>query len=410
MDRSSDPAATEESPSPPGTDEPSRVGRPIRRGVGRTLRFVVLVVVLFYLLPPVLAGALDALPRLSEVSPLLLVLATALQLASLVAYAQLTAACLPPHDIPVLTLVRIQLATKAVTNTVPGGSAAGSALGYRLLTLAGVRGADAGFALATAGLGSAVVLNLMLWVTLLVSIPLSGVSPIYVTIALIGVFLLAAFAGIVLGLIKGQHQAERAVRWVARKVRWMDEDRMGELVVRLADRVRELINDRYLLRRVVVWAVLNWLLDAASLWVFLYAFGATVRPDSLIVAFCVAMVAAAIPVTPGGLGVIELSLASMLTFFAVGAAAAIAVPIYRIAAFWLPIPLGAVAFASLRIGPWKVDRLRELTSLRKEAAGVVSSGESIYDWAERFGHRRPDPTAELAAPLSPDEPPPAEAP
>jgi uncharacterized protein (TIRG00374 family) len=303
--------------------------------------------------------------------------------------------------------LRIQLATKAVTNTVPGGSAAGSALGYRLLVLSGVRGADAGFALATAGLGSAVVLNLLLWIALLVSIPLSGVSPIYVTIALIGVFLLATFAAIVLGLIKGQRQAERAVRALARRVRFMDEDRMGQLVGRLADRVRELINDRELLRRVIVWAVLNWLLDAASLWVFLYAFGSTVRPDSLVVAFCVAMVAAAIPVTPGGLGVIELTLTSMLAFFAVGAAAAIAVPIYRIAAFWLPIPLGVVAYGTLRIGPWKVDRQRALARMRRETADVVSSGESIYDWAERFGHRRPDPTVEL---LTPSEPPPAESP
>ncbi len=406
MDRPPDHLASAESPSSEAsaTDRPRS---PVRRRIGRTLRILLLMVVLFYVLPPVLAGALDALPRLSAVNPLLLLAGLGLQFAALVAYTQLTAACLPRHSVHVPTLLRIQLATKAVTNTVPGGSAAGSALGYRLLVLSGVRGADAGFALATAGLGSAVVLNLLLWIALLVSIPLSGVSPIYVTIALIGVFLLATFAAIVLGLIKGQRQAERAVRALARRVRLMDEDRMGQLVGRLADRVRELINDRELLRRVIVWAVLNWLLDAASLWVFLYAFGSTVRPDSLVVAFCVAMVAAAIPVTPGGLGVIELTLTSMLAFFTVGAAAAIAVPIYRIAAFWLPIPLGVVAYGTLRIGPWKVDRQRALARMRRETADVVSSGESIYDWAERFGHRRPDPTVEL---LSPSEPPPSESP
>lgn len=406
MDRRPDHVATAESP-PAEAPATARNRSPVRRRIGRTLRILLLVVALFYVLPPVLAGALDALPRLSEVNPLLLLAGLGLQFAALVAYTQLTAACLPRHSVHVPTLLRIQLATKAVTNTVPGGSAAGSAIGYRLLVLSGVRGADAGFALATAGLGSAVVLNLLLWIALLVSIPLSGVSPIYVTIALIGVFLLATFAAIVLGLIKGQRQAERAVRALARRVRFMNEDRMGQLVGRLADRVRELINDRELLRRVIVWAVLNWLLDAASLWVFLYAFGSTVRPDSLVVAFCVAMIAAAIPVTPGGLGVIELTLTSMLAFFAVGAAAAIAVPIYRIAAFWLPIPLGVVAYGTLRVGPWKIDRQRALARMRRETAEVVSSGESIYDWAERFGHRRPDPTVEL---LSSSEPPPAESP
>ena len=57
----------------------------------------------------------------------------------------LTRAALPPHSVRLPVLFRIQLTTRAVTNVVPGGSAAGSALGYRMLTLAGVRGADAGF-------------------------------------------------------------------------------------------------------------------------------------------------------------------------------------------------------------------------------------------------------------------------
>ena len=61
-----------------------------------------------------------------------------------------------------MRLFRIQLSTKALSSIVPGGSAAGSALAYRLMTLSGVNGPDAGFALATAGLGSAVVLNLHL--------------------------------------------------------------------------------------------------------------------------------------------------------------------------------------------------------------------------------------------------------
>ena len=65
-----------------------------------------------------------------------------------------------------MRVFRIQMSTKALSSIVPGGSAAGSALGYRLLTLSGVSGPDAGFALATAGLGSAVVLNLIFWIAL----------------------------------------------------------------------------------------------------------------------------------------------------------------------------------------------------------------------------------------------------
>ena len=75
---------------------------------------------------------------------------------------------------------------------MPGGSAASSALGYRLMTLSGVTGPDAGFALATVGLASAIVLNLILWVALLVSIPIRGVNPLYGTVAMIGVIVMLA--------------------------------------------------------------------------------------------------------------------------------------------------------------------------------------------------------------------------
>jgi hypothetical protein len=320
---------------------------------------------------------------------LLLTTGFVLQVAALLAYTFLTRAALPRDSWPKRSLLfRIQLSTKAVTNVVPGGSAAGAALGYRLLTITGVRGADAGFALATAGLGSAIVLNLLLWLSLLVSIPFAGFSPIYVSAALAGVFVLGAFIVLVVLLVKGEQQAERALRAIARKVRFLNEDRVGALVERLARRLRELMGDRELLVRIVGWAVANWLLDAASLWVFLRAFGATVRPDSLMVAFCVANVLAAIPITPGGLGVLDVTLASLLLGFGVpSAAVGLGVPAYRIVQYWLPIPLGFVSYFSLRIGPWKIDREQELRRLRDETAESVRSGEMVYDWAERFGYR-----------------------
>ena len=64
---------------------------------------------------------------------------------------------------PASVIIRIQLSTRSLGSLVPGGSAASSALGFRMITLAGANGRDAGFALATAGIGSAVVLNLILW-------------------------------------------------------------------------------------------------------------------------------------------------------------------------------------------------------------------------------------------------------
>ena len=55
--------------------------------------------------------------------------------------------------------------------------------------------------------------------------------------------------------------------------------------------------------------------DAAALWVFLWAFGTTLNPINVIVAYGVAGVLAAIPITPGGLGLVETALPALLIGF-----------------------------------------------------------------------------------------------
>ena len=367
-----------QAPAPASRRTRERAKPTFRKRMTRTVQAVVALFLLNYVAVPQLAGLRRAVNTLSDVDGVMLIAGLAFQFAALLAYSQFTRVALSPSQIRLSTILRVQMSTKTVTNLVPGGSAAGSALGYRLLTLAGVDSAGAGFALATAGLGSAVILNLLLWLTLLVSIPLSGVNPVYVTTALVGIFLLGAFGAVVVLLVKG---ADRA-----RHFSFLDPERVSGIMRRFGERIRSLGAHPALLRRLVFWSALNWLLDAASLWMFLRAFGEWVRPDSLLVAFCVANVSAAIPLTPGGLGVLDLALSSMLAFFGVAATTVtLGVPTYRLAAFWLPIPLGTLAYLSLRLGPWRIDKQRSLARLRDEAASVLRTGETVYDWADRVG-------------------------
>jgi uncharacterized protein (TIRG00374 family) len=352
-----------------------------------TLKTIVFLAVFIYFGIPAITNARDAVDRLSTVEPALLGLGLVLQILSMLAYSQLTRAALPHGVVRFGVLTRIQLSTRAVTNVVPGGSAAGSAIGYRMLTLSGARGADAGFALVASALGSALMLNVILWITLVVSIPAAGFRPIYVTMALFAVFVIAAFGGTVFALMKGQTQAERFVRAVGRRIRFLDEDKLAALVERLAERLREIVADPPLVRRLAVWATMNWLLDAASLWVFMRAFGESPRIDSLLVSFCVANISASIPITPGGLGVLDATLVAMLALFGYGDAAGLAVPTYRLAQYWLPIPFGALAYITLRAGPWRVDREHRLGRLRDETDEVIKSGETVFEWADRHGRR-----------------------
>ncbi len=364
--------------------------QPVRR---RRLAPTVVKVAVFLVLLKVfgmtaLTRGREGFRQLFDVSPGLLIIGLGLEAAALVAYSLMTRSAIAKNAPRVPTLLRIQLSTKALSNTIPGGGAAGPALGYRLLTLAGVDPSEAGFALATVGLGSAVVLNVLLWVTMLITIPVIGYRPAYVITAMIGLVVMGLFAVVIASLMRGHQSAERWVRNVAGKVKWLNEDRLGELVHRLARRLQELLSDRKLLRQLVGWAMLNWLLDAAALWVFLRAFHVTVRPDTLLVAFCLANVAAAIPITPGGLGVVELTLVTVLGFGGVPAAVAwLGVTAYRIVQLVLPIPVGAVCYASLRFGRWKVDKEHNLQDLRAEAKPMVESQASVYDWFETIDRR-----------------------
>lgn len=369
----------------PQEDEEKRGGSRTARQVRRAGLLLVTFLILNHLVLPQLAGARNALHTLSDVNPGLLLVALALELGALAAYAQFTRAALPPqpHLDPskprLSTILRIQLATKAVTNLIPGGTAAGSAVGYRLLVGAGVAGSDAAFALATVGLASAVVLNVLLWLALVVSIPRGGFQPAYLTAAIVGVILLTLFAALVVLLMKGRRSADRAVRAITRRLPFVHPDKASDVLHRIADHLHALAERPDVVRGGVGWAMGNWLLDAASLWVFLAAFGSTVPIDSLLVSFCLASVLAVIPLTPGGLGVVEAVLTSTLVGFGVPAAtAAVGVVTYRLAAFWLPIPLGALSYASLRVGPAPLGprprrRVRELAEDAFEAEARLAA-------------------------------------
>src|SRR5664280_2516908 len=68
------------------------------------------------------------------------------------------------------------------------------------------------------------------------------------------------------------------------------------------------------------------------------------------VIFGLANILAAVPITPGGLGIVEFVLVSMITGFGPTAGQALsAVLAYRAVNFWLPIPFGGLAYASLEL-------------------------------------------------------------
>ena len=357
-----DAAATTEVPrddAPPTTNPPQEESIPQprvrRRFLPRNVKIALMVLLLFfvgeYILLPELASARREAHQLSHLNVIWLILGALLEVAALVAYTQLTHTVLSPGAPDRWRIFRINMWALAISHTLPGGQVPGTAASYRLLTDANVSGSTAAFGLATQGIGSAVVLNVIFWLALLISIPLQGYNPLYGFAALLGVLLLAIFAAMIFFLTRGEKHAAVFLKKVADRLPFVRAETVTALVQKVADRMKILFTSSDLLLKAGGWAAANWLLDCASLWVFLLAFGAHVDPVDTLVAYGLANILAVIPITPSGLGVVEITVIAILKGFGVpGGVAAAGVLSWRLVNFWLPIPFGGASYLSLRFG------------------------------------------------------------
>jgi uncharacterized protein (TIRG00374 family) len=321
--------------------------KPLRRGA---VVFAVLLVV-EYLVVPELVGASKDLYLLGKVNAFWLVAGLVLEGLSLFCYGLLTQALLSPRGRPPLSrLFRIDLAAAGIAHVLPAGTLGSAAFGYRMFTAEGVEGGDAAVMMATKGLGSTVVLNVLLWLSLVISIPLAGFHPIYVTVAILGAVLLFVVAALAFGVTHESERAKRILFTVGDRIPGLTGQRLESAIHNAGTSLSALGRDRRTLLWSVTWASLNWLLDAASLWCFVAAFGRTANPVELFAAYGIANVAGALPITPGGLGITD-SIAPLLliSFGVTRSVATLGVLGWRLVNFWLPIPVGAAAYVSLKV-------------------------------------------------------------
>ena len=315
------------------------------------VRVAVAAAVLYYLGVPLAVRVGDAASDVSEVATALLVVAVGVHLVALIAYSVMTRAAMgvDRRKLSLLRLVRIQLVTRAVTSVVPGGAAAGPAVGIRLMTNAGVTAIGATTALASAAVVSAFVLNALLWLALVVSIPAFGFNAVYVVAALVGIITMMVIGLLLVSLVEGESRIERLVgRLLVRLGR--DPHRVLRALRQFGERLEALLADRRLVARLIGWASANWLLDAFSLWLILRAFGISVHPVGVLVAFGVANLLAAVPITPGGVGIVEWAYIPVLvTFGAPLDETALAVAVYRVVQLAFPVVLGALSYAWIAI-------------------------------------------------------------
>lgn len=317
----------------------------VRYGLGS----VCAAMVVAFLVVPQYKTAIHDLGLLTRIPAGWIAAGVVLEALSFAAYGLYTRGLLPVEGRPSFhRLLRIDVIGSGLTHVLPGGGATASGLRFRMLRDAGVSGTDAALGSVVQGLGSTIVVSGLLVLGVLVVLPTRGGNILYVIGAAVGVVFLAFVVIVWVTLVRAHDLSVRLVRLVAGHFGHADA---AEVVVdRVAARLNELWANPRLLIQIGVWAAANWLFDAASLWVFIIAFGHRVDLGEILLAFGLANTLAALPITPGGVGIVEGVLVPTLVGFGTPQSVALlGVLTWRVFNYWAPIPAGAAAWLSLRI-------------------------------------------------------------
>jgi uncharacterized membrane protein YbhN (UPF0104 family) len=95
-------------------------------------------------------------------------------------------------------------------------------------------------------------------------------------------------------------------------------------------------------------ALLNWVFDCGCLVCSILAVSGHVPWQGVLVAYAVGQIGANLPITPGGIGVVEGSMSVLLIAYGMHSATAVAaVLLYRIISFWSLVPVGWVLVGAL---------------------------------------------------------------
>ena len=250
------------------------------------------------------------------------------------------------------SVITAQLAGNSISLIVPGGAAAGAAVQFRMLAVSGMDAADAvGGLTAFSFLGIAGLLALPVFVLPVVLLG-SPVSPGLVEAAVIGAigfFLFCGLGALFLAL-------EVPLRWVGRVVQAARNRlfRKRDPLTGLPDRLME---QRNLIRTVLgeQWWQATLLsagrlgLDYLCLLFSVRAVGAHPRPSLILLAYAVAGIIGLVPITPGGLGIVEASLSGLLVLAGLDVTQAVLATLaYRLASYWLPLMSGPFAYAAFK--------------------------------------------------------------
>ncbi len=354
-------------------EEPSFFADPKR--LLQTFAIVAVVVLGIYLLLPSIVGFEDALEKLGKADRIWVVIALGFNVLAFASYVALFRGVVGEHVVKLTwsESYQITMAGLAATRLFSAGGAGGIVLTYWALRRAGMPRRQS----ATRMVAFLVLLYAVYLLTVVIDGILlrtgvfNGPNPAGLTIvpaaiagAVILVFLLIALV---------PTDLERRMR--AQTSGGMFSvllQRLATVPASIAAGVRTAID---FVRNpsqgglAIAGAIGFWAANIGILWASFHAFDVEVPLGVVVQGFFLGMVANLIPFVPGGVGAVDAGLIGTFVLFGFpGSEVFAAVLVYRLIAFWLPIPPGIVAFFQLRRTVARWDEERDKGAVRSEIA------------------------------------------
>jgi putative heme transporter len=339
---------TSEPPVVGAPQEPEREQKSLVRRFGPAVVGIAAILLVFLVLLPRIANYSDVwgvVTGLSNEALVALAVATAINVAT---YGPPWMAALPGLNYR-QSMVLTQTST-AISIAVPGGDAVGLAASYAMLRSWRYRSNAIAVAVVVTGAWNQIVNVTLPMVALALLLLTGGSSTLLLTAGLIGMGVIVFMATALVLAFRSEEQAQvwgdraqRAANWALRLVRRRPRSGWGAGMARFRSETVHLLSRR--------WHVITLAAFVGHLTVFgvlLVCLRATGVPSSEVTwveamaAWGLVRLLTAVPITPGGVGIVELGLSSALVGFGAGNAEAVAaVLLYRVLTVVPTLVLGA---------------------------------------------------------------------
>jgi uncharacterized protein (TIRG00374 family) len=237
------------------------------------------------------------------------------------------------------SLYLLTLANDAIAGTVPGEPAVSSAYRYRYYRRHGASGASAGWTIFTIIIAQAIGMSLVLLLGVVITLT-GSTSASNAGTAVLGLVIIAG-AGAVL---VRRDLVLRMIAGLVRGTRRVTGRPRGSLAARIEStlqRMRAMPLSPGSTVAVVALATSVWGCDFLCLLCSFAAVHAAIPWSGVLLAYGVAQVVGSLPIVPGGIGIVEGSLAVILAAYGAGRVPALsAALVFRLVSFWIAIAIG----------------------------------------------------------------------